>query len=38
MQEGSLQLRVSREKGVAATLVINSRTYDQWRFALVETQ
>ena len=37
MQEGSLQLRVSREKGVTATLVINSRNYDQWRVALVET-
>jgi len=37
MQEGALHVRVSREKGVTATLVINSRTYDQWRVALVET-
>jgi hypothetical protein len=37
MQEGALQVRVSREKGVTATLVINGRSYDQWRVALVET-
>ena len=36
-QEGSLQIRVSRERGVTATLVINGRSYDQWRVALVET-
>lgn len=37
MQEGALQIRVSREKGVTATLVINGRSYEQWRVALVET-
>ena len=37
MQEGALHVRVSREKGVTAALVINGRTYDQWRVALVET-
>ncbi len=37
LQEGALQMRVSREKGVTATLVINSRSYEQWRVALVET-
>jgi molecular chaperone DnaK (HSP70) len=37
MQEGALQVRVSREKGAIATLVINGRSYEQWRVALVET-
>jgi molecular chaperone DnaK (HSP70) len=37
MQEGALQVRVSREKGVTATLVINNRSYEQWRVALAET-
>lgn len=35
-QDGTLQVRVSREKGVAAVLVINGRQYEQWRFALAE--
>ena len=37
VQEGTLQVRISREKGVTAALIINNRTYDQWRFALVES-
>ena len=36
-QDGTLQVRVSREKGATAVLVINGRQYDQWRFALTET-
>ncbi len=35
-QDGTLQVRVSREKGVTANLVINNREYMQWRVALVE--
>lgn len=37
MQEGALLVRVSREKGVTAALMMNNRSYDQWRVALVET-
>ncbi len=36
LQEGTLQVRISREKGITATLLINSRSYEQWRVALVE--
>ena len=36
VQEGTLQVRVSREKGLTALLLINSRSYEQWRVALVE--
>ena len=35
-QEGTLQVRISRERGITATLLINSRSYEQWRVALVE--
>ena len=30
------KVRISREKGITATLLINSRSYEQWRVALVE--
>jgi hypothetical protein len=35
-QDGALQVRVSREKGVTGALVINGRTYEQWHVALAE--
>ena len=35
-QDGALQVRVSREKGVTGALVINGRTYEQWHIALAE--
>ncbi len=36
-QDGTLQVRISREKGVIATLVVNGRNYEQWRIALTES-
>ncbi len=35
VEEGTLQVRISRERGVVATLVINSTAYEQWRVQLV---
>ena len=35
VEEGTLQVRISSERGVVATLVINGSSYEQWRVALV---
>jgi molecular chaperone DnaK (HSP70) len=35
VEEGTLQVRISREKGVVANLIVNGKSYDQWRFELV---
>lgn len=37
VEEGTLQLRISHEKGVVATLVVSGKAYEQWRVALVES-